>query len=136
MDIKTKSDEVMKARGWTQRRLAEEIGINETTLTNARNGRRPLPTQALIRLERLRGADDHSIIEQLLKTAACVALAIVLIFWTGEKNTAMASSPYAEKGQVMHIITLLHDWPPVSEPGTKLFILRTNTSTLLSLRFV
>lgn len=95
MDIKTKSDEVMQARGWTQRRLAEEIGINETTLTNARAGRRPLPTQALIRLERLRGTDDHSIIEQLLRTAACVALAIVLTLWTSPENKAFATTSYA-----------------------------------------
>jgi len=80
MDIRTKSDELMKARSWTQRRLAEELGINETTLTNARAGRRPLPTHALIRLERLRGTDDHSIIEQLLKTAACVALTTAVFF--------------------------------------------------------
>lgn len=136
MDTKEKCAEVMRVRGWTQRQLAQELGIQEQNMTHVMKGRRELPTAALIRLERLRGTDDHSIIEQLLKTAACVALAIVLIFWTGEKNTAMASSPYAEKGKVMHIITLLHDWPPVSEPGTKLFILRTNTSTLLSLRFV
>lgn len=74
MDIKEKTDKMMSARGWTQRRLAEELGINETTLTNARAGRRPLPTHAVIKLERMRGTDDHSIIEQLLKTAACIAL--------------------------------------------------------------
>jgi len=95
MEIKTKSDEVMKAHGWTQRRLAEELEINETTLTNARAGRRPLPTHALIRLERLRGTDDQSIIEQLLKTAACVALAVVLLLLPARENVAYASEAYA-----------------------------------------
>lgn len=94
MEMNERCANVMKMKGWTQRRLAEELGINETTLSNAIKGRRPLPTHALIKLERLRGIDDHSIIEQLLKTAACVALAIVLLFTTAPINDAVASSTY------------------------------------------
>ncbi|MCV2216226.1 helix-turn-helix domain-containing protein [Thauera sp. Sel9] len=74
MEINEKCEEVMKARGWTLRRLAEEIGMNENNLSAARKGRRTMPAHALIRLERLRGTDDHSIIEQLLRTAACITL--------------------------------------------------------------
>lgn len=99
MDTKEKCAEVMRVRGWTQRQLAQELGIQEQNMTHVMKGRRELPTAALIRLERLRGTDDHSIIEQLLKTAACIALAIVLIFWTGEKNTVMASTAYVEQTQ-------------------------------------
>jgi hypothetical protein len=54
-----------------------------------------MPTHALIRLERLRGTDDHSIIEQLLKTAACVALAVVLLLLPARENVAYASEAYA-----------------------------------------
>lgn len=82
MQLDEKCSEVMKGRGWTQRRLAEELGITEANLSSARKGKRPLPTAAVIRLERLRGVDDHSIIEQILKTAACVSMAAVTIFLT------------------------------------------------------
>lgn len=99
MDLDEKCQEVMNSRKWSQRQLAEALGVSDKNLISMRKGRRPMPTHALIKLERLRGADDHSIIEQLLKTAACVALAIVLIFWTGEKNTAMASNAYAAQTQ-------------------------------------
>ena len=61
-----------------------------------------MPAHALIRLERLRGTDDHSIIEQLLKTAACVALAVVLLFGSGFKNDAMASMTYDQGIQTQY----------------------------------
>lgn len=95
MELDQKCQEVMKGRGWSQRQLAEALGITDKNLISMRRGRRPMPTHALIRLERLRGTDDHSIIEQLLKTAACVALAVVLLLLPARENVAYASEAYA-----------------------------------------
>lgn len=99
MDLDEKCQEVMNSRKWSQRQLAEALGVSDKNLISMRKGRRPIPTRALIKLERLRGADDHSIIEQLLRTAACVVLAIVLAFWTDEQNKAMASTAYSVQAQ-------------------------------------
>ncbi|WP_350338128.1 helix-turn-helix transcriptional regulator [Thauera linaloolentis] len=97
----------MKSRGWTQRRLAQELGLPEQNLTHIMKGRRGIPAHALIKLERLRGTDDHSIIEQLLRTAACVALAAVLFFGSASTNPAYASSSYSAEMPVIQIIALL-----------------------------
>lgn len=95
MELDQKCQEVMEGRGWSQRQLAEALGITDKNLISMRRGRRPMPAHALIRLERLRGTDDHSIIEQLLKTAACVTLAIVLLLLPARENVAYASEAYA-----------------------------------------
>lgn len=95
MDVKEKCEEVMKSRGWTQRRLAQELGLAEQNLTHIMKGRRGITAHALIKLERLRGVDDHSIIEQLLKTAACIALASVTLILTTPANHAEASMIYS-----------------------------------------
>ena len=95
MELDQKCQEVMEGRGWSQRQLAEALGITDKNLISMRRGRRPMPAHALIRLERLRGTDDHSIIEQLLKTAACVALAVVLLLLPARENVAYASEAYA-----------------------------------------
>lgn len=107
MKLDEKCNEVMKGRGWTQRRLAEEIGISETSLSSARKGKRPLPTAALIKLERIRGVDDHAIVEQILKTAACAALAAVSIFLTPAPEARAAQGIAPSYAQVMHIIATL-----------------------------
>ncbi len=82
MDLKAKCEAVMRERGWTNEDLANAIGMTPSNLSSAKAGRRAMPAASLIRLERLRGTDDHSIIEQLLKTAACVALAVIVSFTT------------------------------------------------------
>lgn len=94
MDLDRKCEEVMKSRGWSQRQLADAIGVTDKNLISMRRGRRPMPAHALIRLERLRGTDDHSIIEQILKTAACVALAFVVLLMPSEGNAAIESRAY------------------------------------------
>src|SRR5690554_3360148 len=95
MDTNKHCQEVIDARGWTQRRLAEELGISETNLIAARKGRRSLPTHAFIRLERLRGQDDHSIVEHLLRTAACFAMAFGIFFFAGVTQPTEAQAHFA-----------------------------------------
>lgn len=95
MDIDQKCKEVMERKGWSQRQLADELAISDKNLISMRKGRRPMPPHALARLERLRGVDDASIVDQIIRTAACVALAVVLLFGTGAENRTIASDTYA-----------------------------------------
>ena len=94
MNVDQKCQQVIDSRGWSQRKLAEALGVSDKNLISMRKGNRPMPAHALIKLERLRGVDDHSIIEQLLKTAACVALAIVFLLMPTRENVAYASDAY------------------------------------------
>lgn len=94
MDLKEKCEEVMRMKGWKNEDLAAALDMTAPNLSSAKAGRRPMPYKALIKLEKLRGVDDHSIIEQLLKTAACVALAIVFLLVPARENVAYASDAY------------------------------------------
>lgn len=94
MDLKEKCEEVMRMKGWKNEDLAAALDMTAPNLSSAKAGRRPMPYKALIKLEKLRGVDDHSIIEQLLKTAACVALAIVFLLVPARENVAYASEAY------------------------------------------
>lgn len=77
MELKEKCTEVMQRNGWTQRQLAQALQISPENLSHAKEGRRPLPAHALAQLERLRGTDDRSIVDQIIRTAGCVALVVV-----------------------------------------------------------
>lgn len=94
MNVDQKCQQVIDSRGWSQRKLAEALGVSDKNLISMRKGNRPMPAHALIKLERLRGVDDHSIIEQLLKTAACIALAVVFLLVPSRENVAYASDAY------------------------------------------
>lgn len=94
MDLKSKCEQVMKDRGWSNEQLAEAIGMTPPNLSSAKAGRRAMPYQALIKLEKLRGMNDSEIVNELLRIAACVALAVVTLFVTAPLNTAEASTAY------------------------------------------
>lgn len=94
MTTAQKCSDVMKAKGWKQRELAEALGVTETNMIHIMKGRRPMPVYAMAKLERLRGTDDRSIVDMIIRTGANVALVAVLLFWTGERNEAYASSTY------------------------------------------
>lgn len=104
MDLKEKCEEVMRMKGWKNEDLAAALDMTAPNLSSAKAGRRPMPYKALIKLEKLRGVDDHSIIEQLLKTAACVALAVVFLLMPGRENVAFASSSYSAPRAITQII--------------------------------
>lgn len=94
MNTIEKCAEVMKSRHWTQRELAKELGVLEQNMTHVMKGRRELPAHALAKLERLRGTDDRAIVDMIIKQAACVALAVVLLLLPARENVAYASEAY------------------------------------------
>lgn len=94
MNTIEKCAEVMKSRHWTQRELAKELGVLEQNMTHVMKGRRELPAHALAKLERLRGTDDRAIVDMIIKQAACVALAVVLLLMPARENVAYASEAY------------------------------------------
>lgn len=94
MDLKQKCEEVMKSKEWTNEDLATYLGVSPSNLSSAKAGRRALPYQAIIKLEQLRGTKAEKIIDELLRIAACVALAVVVIFSTVGTNPAYASMTY------------------------------------------
>lgn len=107
MNTDEKCAEVMSGRGWTQRRLAEELGISESSLSSARQGRRKLPAHAWAQLERFRGVDDRSIVDQIIKTAACAMLASVTIFLTPPQEARAAQGIAPSHAQIMHIMAVI-----------------------------
>lgn len=104
MDIDQKCQEVIDARRWSQRQLAAALGVSDKNLISMRKGRRPMPAHALIRLERLRGQDDHSIIEQLLRTAACFAMAFGIFFFAGVTQPTEAQAHFASYEDTIQIM--------------------------------
>ena len=111
MDTKTKCEEVLKKQGWTQKELADELGITPQNMTHVLKGRRGLPTPAFIRLEKLRGIKAERILDELLRTAACIALAVVVLLTTAVQNPAMASKTYNAEYQPIHIMVVLAESP-------------------------
>ncbi|HRQ14962.1 MAG TPA: helix-turn-helix domain-containing protein, partial [Promineifilum sp.] len=105
MDTNQKCQEVLDERGWTQRELASALGISETSLSNARHGRRPLPAYAIIKLEKLRGTDAETILQQLIKTAACIALVVVSFTLTPAPANA-ATTP----GKATPTVCIMSTW--------------------------
>jgi transcriptional regulator with XRE-family HTH domain len=88
MEIDAKCSAVQAVKGWSQRKLAQEIGISEPNLISARKGRRPLPAHALAKLERLRGVDDKSIVDEIIRTAACCLMTIGILFFSAPQEAA------------------------------------------------
>ena len=103
MDLTKVIDEAKEKTGMTQDQLATRIGLDRTALSHILHGRRRLPATAAIELFDLTGIHPRDILNatvtkkprsgQGLK-AACVALAVVSLFWSGVENRAFASSGY------------------------------------------
>lgn len=100
MDIEAKCSQVMRRNGWTQRELATALGISETTLSNVLKGRRSLPVHAFVKLERMRGIDDKSIVDELIRAAASVAAVVILFSPGGSEGPRTAPDSDTRSAQI------------------------------------
>lgn len=55
-------NEKMKERGWTNRRLAEELGVNESSLGQILKGRRPMTEQLARHIEYIFGKREAMLV--------------------------------------------------------------------------
>lgn len=94
MELKDVIEEAKEKTGLNQDELAKRIGIDRTALSHALHGRRKLKAEAAIELFDITGIHPKKILAATARTAACIALAVVVIFSTAGANPAYASMAY------------------------------------------
>lgn len=99
MELREVIEKAKENTGMNQDQLAERIGLDRTALSHALHGRRKIKAEAAIELFDLTGIHPKEILKATVRTTACVALAVVVLYTTVAPKTAIASTACENRTQ-------------------------------------